>query len=95
VGIALCFWRTPQADRWHVMLCVVTENRISGTMLGVVGMTAQSCHNLSDRTISLIILARPQGITTTSRCLKSATAALAAAARISNNSRSRTRRSET
>jgi hypothetical protein len=23
VGVALCFWRTPQADRWHVMLCVV------------------------------------------------------------------------
>jgi hypothetical protein len=23
LGVALCFWRTPQADRWHVMLCVV------------------------------------------------------------------------
>ena len=22
-GVALCFWRVPQADRWHVVLCVV------------------------------------------------------------------------
>jgi hypothetical protein len=22
VGLALCFWRTPQGDRWHVILCI-------------------------------------------------------------------------
>ena len=23
VAVALCMWRWPQADRWHVVLCVV------------------------------------------------------------------------
>ena len=23
LGVALCFWRWPQADRWHVVLCIV------------------------------------------------------------------------
>jgi hypothetical protein len=22
-GVALCFWRVPQADRWHLVLCLV------------------------------------------------------------------------
>ena len=27
VGLALCFWRIPQADRWHVILCMIAGVR--------------------------------------------------------------------
>ncbi|MEP7304115.1 MAG: hypothetical protein ABJA98_01230 [Acidobacteriota bacterium] len=23
VGVAVCVWRIPQADRWHVILCII------------------------------------------------------------------------
>jgi drug/metabolite transporter (DMT)-like permease len=32
-GVALCFWRVPQADRWHVVLCVVAAAFWCGLLL--------------------------------------------------------------
>jgi hypothetical protein len=32
-GVALCFWRVPQADRWHVVLCVIAAALWCGLLL--------------------------------------------------------------
>ena len=33
LGVALCFWRWPQADRWHVVLCIVAAGLWAGCLL--------------------------------------------------------------
>jgi Na+/H+ antiporter NhaD/arsenite permease-like protein len=33
VGVALCFWRIPQADRWHLALCGVAAALWGGLLL--------------------------------------------------------------
>ena len=35
LGVALCFWRAPQADRWHVVLCFIAA-AIWGSLLWLV-----------------------------------------------------------
>lgn len=32
-GVALCFWRVAQADRWHVVLCLVATGLWCGLLL--------------------------------------------------------------
>ena len=32
-GLALCFWRAPQADRWHVILCFIAAGLWSSLLL--------------------------------------------------------------
>ena len=33
VGVALCMWRWPQADRWHVVLSVIAATLWGGLLL--------------------------------------------------------------
>jgi len=33
LGVALCFWRWPQADRGHVVLCIVAAGLWAGCLL--------------------------------------------------------------
>ena len=33
LGVALCMWRAPQADRWHVVLCVIATAVWSGLLV--------------------------------------------------------------
>jgi drug/metabolite transporter (DMT)-like permease len=32
-GVALCVWRWPQGDRWHVVLCVIAAALWCGVLL--------------------------------------------------------------
>ena len=32
LGVALCFWRFPQADRWHVSLCFIAAGLWGGLL---------------------------------------------------------------
>ena len=32
-GVALCVWRWPQADRWHVVLCIIAATLWCGLLL--------------------------------------------------------------
>ena len=32
-GVALCMWRLPQADRWHVILCGIAATLWGGLLL--------------------------------------------------------------
>ena len=32
-GVALCMWRAPRADRWHVLLCVIAATLWSGLLV--------------------------------------------------------------
>ena len=32
-GVALCMWRWPQGDRWHVVLCVIAAELWCGLLV--------------------------------------------------------------
>ena len=56
-GLALCFWRAPQADRWHLILCLVAAG-LWGSLLLLDPSTRTPMFGVATSTFLIIAFAQ-------------------------------------